>query len=274
MRALLLVGCSAAIFAAAPALSQASQTSKTPATPARAAAAAAVPAPSADDNPVDPNAVAALRRMSDYLTKLNSFRLTADSSLDVVTVDDQKVQLDAVVKYKARRPNGIMIDFQNDQKSRQFFYNGKTFTIYAPKLGFYATVPAPPTNKEFLKAVYEKTGVSLPLEDLFRWNDGDDSDIQKLTSAFSVGTATIDGVSTDHWAFREKDFDWELWIQRGDQPLPRKIVIIDRTDESRPGYTARLTWDLNPTLTDADFAFTPGPDAKQIHIVQLEEAKK
>ena len=36
--------------------------------------------------------------------------------------------------------------------------------------------------------------------------------------------ATIDGVATDHYAFREADVDWEVWIQKGDQPLPRKLV--------------------------------------------------
>ncbi len=253
MRIVLLLG-SAAAFAVLPAYAQA------PSASTEAAAAAD------DQNPVDPRAVEALKRMSTYLQTVQSFRLTATTTRDIVTTDNQKVQLDAVANYQVKRP-GIMIDVQSDQKSRQFFYDGQQFTLYSPLLKYYATVPAPPTNREFLKALYDKTGVELPLEDLFRWADADhQDDIDKLTAAFNVGTATIDGAATDHWAFRSADFDWEVWIQRGDQPLPRKFVLIDRSDPTLPAYTARLNWELNPTLDPAAFTFVPGPDAVAIQL--------
>lgn len=231
--------------------------------------AAAVPTPSADDdNPVDPEAVAALKRMSQYLSGIKSFELTSDSSLDLVTLDNQKLQMDAVVHYKVAQP-GIWVNYESDQKTRQYFYDGKNFTIYAPKLNFYASAPAPATNREFLKAIYDKFGISLPLEDLFRWNDGDDSDIAALTSAYSAGTATLNGVATDHWAFRQGDFDWEVWIEKGDRPLPRKLVIIDRTDPSMPGYIARLNWIVNPTLKQSDFTYAPNKEAMRIQLATL-----
>ena len=214
---------------------------------------------------VDPEAVAALRRMSDYLSALKGFELTANSSLDVITVHDQRLQMDGVIQYKVKRP-GIRVDYNSDKKNRQFFYDGTTFTIYSPTLKFYASAPAPATNQEFMKAVYDKFGISLPLEDLFRWSDGDDSDIKALTSGFSVGTATIDGVHTDHWAFRQGDYDWEVWIEQGARPLPRKLVIIDRTDPARPTHIARLNWVLNPQFTASDFTFVPGSDAQRIHL--------
>jgi hypothetical protein len=241
------------------------------AAPVGAKTPAAAPAPAAAAVAPDPEAIAALKKMSAYLTSLDSFELTSDATLDVVTVNDQRLQLDGQVHYKVKKP-GIWIDFVSDIKSRRYYYDGKNFTIYAPSLGFYASMPAPPTNKEFLKAAYDKFGVSLPLEDLFRWADGDDSDLKALKVGFSVGTATLDGVETDHWAFREGDFDWEVWIDTGDKPLPRKLVIVDRTDPTMPAYTARLKWNVNPQLTDSDFIFTPGKDAIPIKLATVEEA--
>ena len=251
MRVFLLLGCAAAL-AWTPAYAQESD-------------AAATPAPTTAESPVDPDAVAALREMSAFLMTLQTFRLTATTSLDVITTEDQKVQMDAVTTYQVKRP-GIRIDMVSDMKTRQYYYDGTNFTINAPQYNYYATVPAPPTNKEFLRVLYERTGIQLPLEDLFRWADEDTSDIDKLKSAFSVGTATIDGARTDHWAFRTDEFDWEVWIQEGDQPLPRKLVIIDRTDALRPMYSARLQWELNPTLDPAVFTYAPGPDAVAIQL--------
>lgn len=257
MRALALLGCTVALMAGANAGAQSSTTAALP-----------TPASANPSGEVDPDSVAALKRMSTFLMTFKTFRLTAQSSLDAVTVNGQRVQLDATVNYKCMKP-GIWIDYQSDQKSRQYIYDGKQFTVFAPKLDFYASVPAPPTNREFLKALYDRTGIELPLEDLFRWSDGDDSDIKALTSGFSMGTATIDGAATDHWAFRGSEFDWEIWIQQGDQPVPRKLVIVSRSDPTYPTYTARLSWTINPPLTAADFAFVPSPKAMRIQVAQF-----
>jgi len=257
MRVFLLLGCVAAL-AASPVCAQ-------NAAPREEAATTV-----AGEDPVDARAVEALVRMSAFLTSLETFRMTSTSTLDVVTLDDQTVQLDAVSYYQVKRP-GIVIDLVSDQKSRQFYYDGTQFTVFAPQLGFYSTVPAPPTNREFLTSLYARTGIQLPLEDLFRWADSDNSDIAKLTSAFNVGTATIDGTATDHWAFRSADFDWEIWIERGDRPLPRKYVLIDRTDPALPAFTARLTWEINPTLDAAAFTFVPKADSIAIQLATPEE---
>ena len=174
MRIFVLLGCAAAM-AVQPAYAQ---------TPAATAATTAD-----DDNPVDPAAVAALKAMSTFLQTLQTFRLTSASSLDVITTDNQKVQIDSVASYQVKRP-GIRIDWVSDQKNRQFYYDGKHFSVVSPTLGYYATIDAPPTNREFLNALYARTGIELPLQDLFRWADADHQDaIDQLTSAFSVGTA-------------------------------------------------------------------------------------
>ncbi len=222
--------------------------------------------PIANEGVVEDSAVDAIKEMSNYLMSAKTLGITSQGSLDVVTNDGQRIQLDGTTTYKVRRP-GFVIDYSSDIKSRRFIYDGKNFTVYSPKLGFYATVPAPGTNKEVLDEIYQKFGISLPLVDLFRWGDGTNEDrIQALRSAYEVGSATVDGVETDHFAFREADVDWEVWIQKGDQPLPRKLVIVDRTDPARPTFIARLSWQINPTFTDADFTFVPDANAKKIQL--------
>jgi len=227
-----------------------------------------------EQSDVDPRAVEALKKMSTYLLTLQTFRVVAESSLDVITTSDQKVQLDMVTTYQVKRP-GIRIDWVSDQKNRQFYYDGKHFTLVAPTLNYYATIDAPPTNREFLAALYDRTGVELPLADLFRWADEDHvDDIAKLTAAFSVGTATLDGVVTDHWAYRTDDFDFEIWMEQGDRPLPRKYVLIDRSDPTLPAFTSRLTWQPNVPLDPAVFTYAPTANMTAISFKtpQAEEA--
>ena len=223
--------------------------------------------PIANEGVVEDGAIDAIKDMSNYLMTANTLAITSNSSLDVVTNDGQRIQLDGVTNYKVRKP-GFVIDYASDIKDRRFIYDGKTFTVYSPKLGFYAQATAPATNKEVLDAIYQKYGMSLHLEDLFRWgSDGANAArIQALRSAYKVGAETLDGVPTDHFAFREDDVDWEVWIKDGDQPLPLKLVIVDRNDPAKPAFSTRLEWQINPTFSDADFTFVPDANAKRIQL--------
>jgi hypothetical protein len=234
-----------------------------------AAPAAKPAAPAAKPPAVDPDSVQALKEMSAYLSTLKTVALTSNASLDVVTKEGQRVQLDGVVRYKIRRPDGFVISMVSSEKERTFYYNGKTFTVYAPKLGFYASAPAPKTIRETLDTLSTKFGIQLPLEDLFRWNDPSDNPAAKLSSSFYVGTAMIDGVLTDHYAFRQPEVDWEIWIQQGPQALPRKVVIVDRKDPANPTYIARLSWVVSAPVSAADFTFHPTKTAKLIRLSEL-----
>ena len=257
----------ALVVAAAPSAAQA-PTSEPPARSGVQMPAWAGPDPIANEGVIDDGAIDALKEMSAYLMSANTLAFTSQGSMDAVTADGQRIQLDGRTNYKVRRPGGFVVDYVSDIKSRRFIYDGKTFTVYSPTLGYYSSVPAPATNREVLDTIYNKFGIALPLEDLFRWGDPDGANqrIAALKSAYQVGSATIDGVETDHYAFREADVDWEVWIQKGDQPLPRKLVIVDRTDPARPTFTARLTWQFNPTLADSDFTFVPDANAKKIQL--------
>jgi hypothetical protein len=79
-----------------------------------------------------------------------------------------------------------------------------------------------------------------------------------------VGSATIDGTTCQHYAFRQDDIDWQLWVQKGDYPLPRKLVITTKTDDARPQHTAVYRWDLAPSFNDAAFTFDPPKGALRV----------
>ena len=234
----------------------------------QAAKAAPAAAPTATPA-VAPEALQALKRMSAYLSTLKTMGLTSKTSLDVVTTRGERLQLDGVARYTIRRPDAFVIHVDTDSKKRTFYYDGKHFTVYAPELGYYATAPAPPTIRETLDAIETKFGVQLPLEDLFRWNDPTDNPAENLTSGFYAGTATLDGVQTDHYAFRQPKVDWQVWIQKGARPLPLKVVIVDQVDPANPAYVARLSWNVNQAVEPADFTFHPGKGAKLIKLSEV-----
>ena len=235
---------------------------------AQPAPAPAAPAGAADSD-IDPDAIEALKRMSAYLGTQTSFELKSSGAFDLVLDDGQRLQFGDNATFKVRRPNGFVIERIGDYKDRRFTYDGKQLTVSSPRTAYYAQVEAPPTIRETLALAADRYGIELPLTDLFRWSEPGGGRADDIQEALYVGPALIDGTRTDHYAFREAEVDWQIWIAQGDSPVPRKIVITDRTDPSSPQYTATLSWNFRPAFDAQTFAFQAPAGALPIRLTAL-----
>lgn len=217
----------------------------------------------ADSSVVDADAIKALESMGKYLRTLKAIDVHAVVTREEVQTDGQKVQTTSNVDLLAQRPNRLRVEVADDRQPRLFYYDGKTFTLWAPRLRFYTKVDAPSNIEELADQLEDRYHVDLPLVDLFRWGtkEADDADI---TSAEDLGPSTVDGVTCEQYLFRQDGLDWQLWVQQGDYPLPKKVVISTTTDDARPQYTAVWTWNLAPSFNDQEFVFTAPADAKPV----------
>jgi hypothetical protein len=216
----------------------------------------------------DPDAVAALREMSEYLRTLNVFQVSGVITTEQVLEDSQKIQVTKLVDLIANRPNNLLARIRSDDYERQLIYDGSTFTLYAPRKQYYATVPAPPNIHDLATLLEEKHGIELPLVDLFRWGTSESTQ-PEITVAKDIGESVCGGVTCHHYAFRQPGLDWQIWIQNGDFPLPRKIVLTTMTDEARPQHTVTYDWNLAPSFDRESFVFVAPQDAKPIKLADL-----
>jgi hypothetical protein len=181
--------------------------------------------------------------------------------------DGQQLTFDSKVDLLARFPDRLRVEVTNPRQQRLYLYNGKEFTIFAERVKYYATVPAPATVGKLATELDDKYGLQMPLEDLFFWGTPQSTE-NDITGAMDVGASEVGGVTCEHYAFRQSGLDWQVWIQLGDFPLPRKLVLTTLTDEARPQYSSVLTWNLAPSFNEAAFEFDPTPDAHKIHLAE------
>jgi hypothetical protein len=237
-----------------------------------AADAAKSAPPAAAANPdIEPAAMTALSKMGAYLRTLKAFQVNAASGTDDVTEDGQLIENDAVADVLSQPPNHLRVEVTNDRTHRLYFYNGKVFTVWADLSGYYATVPAPPTTIELADALQEKFGIDLPLADLFLWGTARAA-TNKITAAFDAGPSQVAGVTCEQYVFRQEGMDWQIWIQNGDYPLPRKLVLTTTTDAARPRHSVVLNWNLAPSFNEAAFVFDPPKDAHKITLADVRHA--
>jgi len=218
---------------------------------------------------MDSRAMDALNAMGTYLRTLQAFQVQAVLATDDVTDDGQTIQFATNVDLLVSKPNRMRLQVTGDETNRLYLYDGKNFTIYGQLVNYYATVPAPPTIKELIDKIRDRFDIDLPLVDLFQWGT-DESDIKNINGAADIGPTSVGGITCEQYAFHQENIDWQIWIQLGQYPLPRKLVIRTLSDDAKPQHSEVLTWNLAPSFNDGAFAFDPPPDA---HKILLDEVK-
>ena len=233
--------------------------------PALAAVAVVWPiAGHAQAGDVDPDALALLRRSTDYLAATKQFSLVTDTTIEAVLPDGQKLQFGHRVAVTVQRPNRMRAERVGELITQTFYYDGKTLSLNLPEQKYYATADVPPTLEGMLDVARDKLNVIAPGADLVYANAFERL-TEGLTSAFIVGEAVIDGVRCDHIAFRNAEVDWQIWIQQGDKPVPRKFVITSKRMPGSPQFVSVMSnWQTAPVITDAIFSFVPPKGAQKI----------
>lgn len=215
-------------------------------------------------------AISALNLMSAHLRSLDSFIIEGSATSDEVLANGQKVQISRSLRIKADPPAKLWANSSNMYSNQEFFFDGKTFTISTPDLGYYASFDAPATIGEVVLKAKEKFNVDIPLSDLFLWGSTLDA-ATEMDEAIIVGVDQIHGIQCNQFAFRGQELDWQIWIQRDGRPLPLKLVITSKLEESQPQYAVVLKWNTEPTLGEQTFSFTPAENDKKITLVAAKE---
>lgn len=229
-------------------------------------------APSASqavENPVDAASVQALKDMGTYLQTLKRFQVKTELTGERVLMDGQKLQHSAAADMDVERPNKIRARMFSARAEREIFYNGEQATLYTPAQKYYSTVDFSENLAGLVNKLEERYAVELPLSDLFLWGTPE-APVDRIDSAMNAGQDFINNDLCDHYAFRQGNFDWQIWISAGNKPLPRKLVITNRSDEARPQSVSIINWNLKPNFKDSAFTFTPPKGATKVELHALD----
>ncbi len=240
---------------------------------ARAEVEKAPAAPKAEARPaIDPKADELMRRMCDYLAQAAHFSVDAEVWQDIQLGSGQQVQAGRTIELQVRRPDRFHAEVRSTRRNRGLFYDGKSITLLNRIQNLYGIIPAPPTLDGALDTASEHFGIALPLEDIIV-SDPYKSGMRKVRTGIHLGQVSVLGVQCEHLAFSLGKVDWQIWIEQGARPVPRKIVITYKDEEATPQYTAILShWDFQTPLPDFLFTFEPPNGAKKVDVKEIAAA--
>src|SRR6267142_4542433 len=198
-----------------------------------------------------------LKAMTDYTAAQKSISATFDSDIEVVTPELEKVQFTSSGKLQLTRPDKLRIRRTGGYADVELVYDGKTVSIYGNNAKAYAQAELAGTIDQLVDLIQAKSGAAMPGTDLLLSNAFDEM-MSNVIAGRHIGQGVIDGVECEHLAFRGVDTDWQIWIESGARPVPRKYVITSKTVAGAPQYTLRIKDWKTDVVADADaFVFKP-----------------
>jgi hypothetical protein len=215
---------------------------------------------------IEPKAGEVLKQMCDYLKNLQQFSVQAEITEDVLLTSGQRIQSARSVEASVRRPDRFRAESTGDTDDRQLVYDGKTITLMDKTKNFYTTIAAPPDIDAALEHAVQAFNLRAPLADLI-YTRAYENLTAGVLSGFYAGLSKVQGVPCHHLAFRQKDIDWQIWIEDGPTPVPRKFLITDKKAQGLQ-FTAVFTkWNTAPQLEDSRFTFVAPEKAEKIDIL-------
>jgi hypothetical protein len=216
----------------------------------------------------DRQAMDILQNMARTLAAAKQFSVTLRSSYDALQENGQMIEFGAVRKIQVKRPDNLRVDLeQSDGDRRMLVFNGKQIFIQSVPENVYAKAEKVGSVDDALNYLVGVLEIQLPLAMMFKTTIF--AELEQLVEEIDyVELNMLTDVPTDHLAVRTRDVDFQIWITRGKEPLPRRVVIIYKNSKGEPQFRADFSnWNLSAKGVKGPFTFTPPKNAEQIPFV-------
>lgn len=203
-----------------------------------------------------------------YLRNLPQFGFYADITEDMAWENGAMVQSAHQMKYVAKRPDKIRFKVVGDARNSEWFYNGKTITAFNADRQLYSREAFPPTIDAALARARDEFNLRMSIAGMAR-TDLYEMLTENIAKSSLVGLSRVNGQTCYQLLLEREQVNVQLWIQTGEIPLFRKMLISYKTEPGAPQWTAVFTqWDTSPDLRDSLFEFVPPQGTRQIKFLR------
>jgi len=210
-----------------------------------------------------------VKAMSDYMVQQTNVSFSFDSSLEVVTKDHQKLMLASSGTVNLSRPDKIRAVRDGGFANVEMMFDGKTLTVVNKDANEYAQADVPGTIDHLVDELRDRfhrpvSGADLLLSNIY------DQLMLNVIDVKDLGSGVIGGTECDHFAFRDQDVDWQIWIAQGDRPYPCRYVITSKQVDQAPQYSVQVRdWKTGTEVATTNYEYTNTTKARKVEPPEL-----
>ncbi|MCX6995816.1 MAG: DUF2092 domain-containing protein [Kiritimatiellaeota bacterium] len=241
--------------------------------------AAGVSPPEAAPRTVEPKAGEVLQKMSDFYRGLQSLRLDLEVQLHM-QADGLKQALTSSWAIALARPNRLAIRHTAGQGAFHFICDGSNTFVFFPANKRYLQQPALASIASYFEGETEPGNLlqhGIPFFATLISPQPYQQLLADVARVQYVGTEMWQGAECHRVRGLQKQFDWDMWLETGQQPLVRKVLMdMSKGMLAAAAAAPQMTnaqwqmeilfnrYDVNTPVAHAAFQFTPPVTAKKV----------
>ena len=223
---------------------------------------------------IDPEAVKIIKAYSEVQKRDGYFKFKVYDTSDDMTESGEMIQYAHVRTAVLKRPDRLWMETRGDQANTTLWYDGALFTLLDRDKNVYVQLKALPTLDATIDMVYDRYGISTPLADML---SGDIYAVlmDAVITCRYLGIGLVGERKCHHIAATQKDIDWQVWIDEGDSPRMRKMVITYKQLDGSPRYSMMLAeLEELKSVASGEFAAQLPEGAAEVEPVPREKDEK
>lgn len=199
-----------------------------------------------------------VKKMTDYLASQQTLSFDFDANLQVVTPEDQVLDIASSGSMAVARPDKFRAIRHGGFATVEAVFDGKILSVLNATANSYGQQDMTGTLEDVTALLRDSYQRPLPAADLLASDAGavlfaDVTDVKDLGSGF------IRGEECDHVALRSPQADVQLWVAQGEVPHPCRYSILSRDVAGSPSYTLEFSaWGAGSAPADFVFAAPEG----------------
>ena len=215
-----------------------------------------------------------LTRMTETISGSQAFTIVAEMGHEVLLPNGQRLEFGSTITATIKRPSQANVHFKTREgDNATIVLDGENIAVFSTRGDefIYDTTSQPGDINSSFEHLTQVLGSNDQLRGLFSVNLTETL-AAMVTSADYIGEATIAGVRCDNLALRSEYEDVQLWVEQGDAPLPRRLIVTYRYVEGQPQFWVQYSaWNLSPEFSDSTFRFSPPEHAEQVEFFSQPE---
>jgi len=208
--------------------------------------------------------------MTDFMGGQEELMLEALVSYGALQESGQMLHFDLLQRMVMRKPDRLFwVTLYDDATADSAWFGDGAFTLLKQPANLWGQINVPNTIPAMVQRLVDEYSLDVPFRDILAgdpaelWLGEDVSDVQY------VGEAWVEGAWTEHVAIRKPGVDFELWVLKGDEPFPAKMVVVFTEEEGRPTYLARFRKWATSVPAGSLPEFAPPPDSERLELTPV-----
>jgi hypothetical protein len=218
----------------------------------------------------DEKAVGILKQMDAYTDSMDKYVINAESYLDASIGPGLTVSDASDITVSVDRSGFLHSINKSGLETREVFMNKGKLTVFTGPQKFYSHAEIPATLDEGLMFALEQYGVETPAMDLLILRSLDELMTDEVEVVYVAGNSSIRGVNCHHILLSGPNVTMQLWIEKGDKPMPRRTLLTFKHGEGMPRHELFLKWTAKDSFDKSLFEFEPPEGAIEINFIEAQ----